>query len=306
MATKITAKEKKALLEMDDLIADRIREASETRNITNRELASQMGVAERTVNDWKANGQVSRKNIPLLCKVLDCSVGWLMTGEEGEYGRRVDTDDDNVIKLTQTIKGGPMADREVTYMHVPIVEGHEIESLVKKNPKNWRDIAKDWTKTQDRGALVVPIYDHDAPGLPNFAIQCMTSWFHPHVSLGSYMGFATDVVPSMGEFASFLVKKPGTNYWAYMGGFWEPTNWRTNTFRPSDSFDEIDEFTLRLQPHSNSSRDVTLTREDNEFEYLGALVYQAQWNRLDSLRWHTGYLERANLISHSGRYVRDR
>ena len=304
MATKITAKEKKELLEMDDQIADRIREASETRNITNRELAKQMDVAERTVNDWKANGQVSRKNIPLLCKVLDGSVGWLMTGEEGDYGRRVDTEEDNVIKLAHTIKGGPMADRQVTYTHVPIVEVIEIESLVRNNPKNWRDMAKDWAKKQDRGAFVIPTYD-DGPGIPSFAVQCMTKWFDPHIMDGAFMGFATDIVPALGDLAAFVVKKAGTNYWTYIAGYWEPTNWRSNTFRTGDSFDEITEFTLRMKPDTNSSRDVTLTRADNEFEYIGTLVYSAQWNTWDGARRHTGYLERAEEIALRRRYERD-
>ena len=304
MAAKITAKEKKELLEMDDQIADRIREASETRHITNRELASQMGVAERTVNDWKANGQVSRKNIPLLCRVLDCSVGWLMTGEEGEYGRRIDTEEDNVIRLATTIKGGPMAGKEVTYTHVPIVEVVEIEDLVLNNPKNWRGMAKDWTKTQDRGAMVVPTYD-TAPGIPSFAVQCMTKWFEPNIMDGQFLGLATDIVPLIGDFTCFLVvKKTGTKP-TWIAGYWEPLNWRSNAFRTGESFDEVTEFTLRLQPNSNSSRDVTLTKEDNKFEYIGTLVYSSHWRSWNGLRRHTGYLDRAEEIALHRGYERD-
>ena len=300
----ITPELRQSLVNMEDGIADRIRDACDTKGISTTIIAAELDVTERTVQEWKMTGQVARKNIPLLSRVLDISVGWLMTGEEGDYGRRVDTEEDNVIKFATKIKGGPMADRQVTYTHVPIVEVIEIESLVRNNPKNWRDMAKDWAKKQDRGAFVIPTYD-DGPGIPSFAVQCMTKWFEPHIMDGAFMGFATDIVPAMGDLAAFVVKKTGTNYWTYIAGYWEPTNWRSNTFRTGDSFDEITEFTLRMKPDTNSSRDVTLTRADNEFEYIGTLVYSAQWNTWDGARRHTGYLERAEEIALRRRYDRD-
>ena len=300
----ITPELRQSLVNMEDGIADRIRDACDTKGISTTIIAAELDVTERTVQEWKMTGQVARKNIPLLSRVLDISVGWLMTGEEEEYGRRVDTEEDNVVKLATTIKGGPMANRQVTYTHVPIVEVVEIESLVCNNPKNWRDMAKDWAKKQDRGAFVIPTYD-DSPGIPSFAVQCMTKWFEPYVMDGAFMGFATDIVPALGDLAAFVVKKAGTNYWTYIAGYWEPTNWRSNTFRTGDSFDEITEFTLRMKPDTNSSRDVTLTRADNEFEYIGTLVYSAQWNTWDGARRHTGYLERAEEIALRRRYDRD-
>ena len=165
-------------------------------------------------------------------------------------------------------------------------------------------MAKNWIKTHDRGAMVIPIYDED-PGLPVFAIQCMTYWFEPHIMDGAFMSFATDIVPSVGAFACFVIKKPGTEYWSFAAGFWDPTNWRTNTFGLARSFSEVTEFTLRMQPDSNSSTDLMLTVDNNEWEYLGTCVYISGWRSKDGLRRHTGYLNRADAIADSRVYERD-
>ena len=286
--------EKQTLLHLDDGIADRIREITEEKDITDRALAREMDVSERTISQWKGTGQVSRKKIALLAAVMGVDLVWLLTGQDPSFGTRIETKD-NVVKLSSHITEGPMAGRQMINHHVPVIEVVEIEKLVRKDPKNWRTMAKDWLTTLDRGSIVIPTFDNE-PGTPSFALQCVTKWFEPHVSDGEMICFATDIVPMVGDFTCFVVKKPGTEYWTYTAGYWEPTNWRVNTFRSAESFAAITEFTLRTQKHSNSPRDVMFTKADNEFEYIGTLVYATGWKNWHSVRRHTGYEARSQEV----------
>lgn len=81
MAIKaISAKRRKELLQLDDGMAERIKELMEQQGILDRDLARALDVADRTIYNWKTTGQVSRKLLPLLAEYLHTSTEYLVTG----------------------------------------------------------------------------------------------------------------------------------------------------------------------------------------------------------------------------------
>ena len=295
MSTKITAKEKKELLEMDDLIADRIREASETRNITNRELAKQMDVAERTVNDWKANGQVSRKNIPLLCKVLDVSVGWLMTGEQDSFQRS--TDDETVVEFTRPLSEGPIGKNiELITRHVPVIEvGQVTELLNRTNSKQethyLESLVQEFIKDPKGGSIVIT-HTGNTPGIPTYAFQCIVEFFDPHIRQGELMGMATDIFPAPGQFAAFGIRKDPKKDPVYMAGWYSPVANRINPTNISDQWENVDEFVLAVnRDFSPHPMDIYVKKESNPI-YLGVMTYSTFWHSQANRNAHTGLITR--------------
>lgn len=62
-------------------------------------LASALGVDESSISRWKANGQISLGNAISLCRELDISLDWFLTGEgamERDNGR-LDADPDSQL-----------------------------------------------------------------------------------------------------------------------------------------------------------------------------------------------------------------
>jgi transcriptional regulator with XRE-family HTH domain len=60
---------------------DRIVEAMKLRGMTKQHaLANALGVNESTITRWKANGPMSVNSAILLCKELDMSLDWFLTG----------------------------------------------------------------------------------------------------------------------------------------------------------------------------------------------------------------------------------
>ena len=287
MATKITAKEKKELLEMDDQIADRIREASETRNITNRELAKQMDVAERTVNDWKANGQVSRKNIPLLCKVLDCSVGWLMTGEEDGFQER--KANKNVVEFQRPLISGHFEGRQLTTRYVPVLEDLEIAGELDANAHRWEKAIADFVEGKKHGATCTVPYLEETPGVPTFAVQNLAENFVPALQVGQILFMATDIVPFIGNYVMYAIKPEGYDHYALARGFFSPINCPYNNHNLAHSYyNHLKEFVLQNGPNGESHpTDIHVSMKNDNAILIGVLTFSTQWHTFAN-RWaHT-------------------
>ena len=68
-----------------DRIFDRLREV----NMTQKEFSKRTGIAESTVSDWRKKGtNPTTEKIMVICKVLDVTPQWLLSGTEahGERG----------------------------------------------------------------------------------------------------------------------------------------------------------------------------------------------------------------------------
>ncbi len=70
-------------LEVDDAkVAERIKQASENSGITFTDLARGCDVTDKVVWQWAATGKISKAKLPILARLCDVTVTWLLTGEE--------------------------------------------------------------------------------------------------------------------------------------------------------------------------------------------------------------------------------
>lgn len=68
---------------VDMTIRDRIFDKLHEMNITQKEFAKRTGIAESTVSDWrKKNTNPTAEKIMIICKVLDVTPQWLLSGIE--------------------------------------------------------------------------------------------------------------------------------------------------------------------------------------------------------------------------------
>ena len=68
---------------VDMTIRDRIFDKLHEMNITQKEFAKRTGIAESTISDWrKKNTNPTAEKIMIICKVLDVSPQWLLSGIE--------------------------------------------------------------------------------------------------------------------------------------------------------------------------------------------------------------------------------
>jgi transcriptional regulator with XRE-family HTH domain len=69
-------------------IRDRIFDKLEELNLTQKEFSKRTGIAESTVSDWrKKKTNPTAEKIMIICKVLDVSPEWLLSGIEAEGSR---------------------------------------------------------------------------------------------------------------------------------------------------------------------------------------------------------------------------
>ena len=295
MAKTISAELRESLLDLEDGMADRIREASEASGISNRQIAHSMDVAERTVQDWKNNGQVARKNIPLLAHVLNCSISWLMTGEEDSF--QTSTDDNTVVEFTRPITEGPIGKSiELFTRHVPVIEVSQItEVLSRKTLKQGthylESLVQEIITDPKRGSIVIT-HTGNTPGIPTYAFQCLVEFFDPHIRQGELMGMATDILPAPGEFTAFGIRKDPKKDPVYMAGWYSPVANRINPTNISDQWENVDEFVLAVnRDFSPHPMDIYVKKESNPI-YLGVMTYSSYWHSQASRNTHTGLSSR--------------
>ncbi len=69
-------------------IRDRIFDKIEELNMTQKEFSKRTGIAESTVSDWrKKRTNPTAEKIMIICKVLDVTPQWLLSGIEAEGDR---------------------------------------------------------------------------------------------------------------------------------------------------------------------------------------------------------------------------
>ncbi|SFU66178.1 helix-turn-helix domain-containing protein [Butyrivibrio sp. M55] len=71
-------------------IRDRIFDKLQEMKITQKEFAKRTGIAESTISDWrKKNTNPTAEKIMIICKVLDVTPEWLLSGIEthGDRGK---------------------------------------------------------------------------------------------------------------------------------------------------------------------------------------------------------------------------
>ena len=70
------------------LIRDRIFNKLEELNMTQKEFSKRTGIAESTISDWrKRHTNPTAEKIMIICKVLDVTPEWLLSGIEAQGDR---------------------------------------------------------------------------------------------------------------------------------------------------------------------------------------------------------------------------
>ena len=70
------------LNELQQGMAERLRDTLKQRNMTQRALAQATGVSPQAVNKWLQSGHIGRQHLLHCAELLDVPTTWLLTGEE--------------------------------------------------------------------------------------------------------------------------------------------------------------------------------------------------------------------------------
>ena len=85
-----------------------IAELRKERGITQKQLAEEIGVSDKTISKWECgNGLPEMSSIPVLCEALDINMNELLSGErlvEEEYSRKAEENMLTLIKETEVHK----------------------------------------------------------------------------------------------------------------------------------------------------------------------------------------------------------
>lgn len=277
--TVLSMKEKEELLQQTTLMGDRIAQAMEDNGTSNRELSILMEVGERTVSDWKKDGTISLKRLPLLAHHLDTSVEYLITGETSNY-LKPHTGDDNVVEFQRQAKhegvNMPLIDRFLPAMTVAEIQQGK-ESLA-------RDIKEYVEHPGERLGMSVAFWDPNLPGIPKYALQIIIEDHKEDMPNGTLMGMADDLSPIPGDYV--IGNKEGN----FVSGFFFPVDGHLPTSNRADAYKKLKSFAIRRRLNIESQMDVFCTHEN--FELVGVCTYSANWRTPSMLMSQTNLRHR--------------
>jgi len=308
---KISKTEEKHLLALTHTMGDRITQAMEDQGLSISWLANKMTVVDRTVSDWRKDGNVSTHRIPLLAQYLNQTVEYLMTGEEAHPFQRI-TEDDNVVQLERNIEPNlSLSSIGSVIRYVGIYELDEVRDAVKVDPWSWLETVRRFAKQPaERTCLGISLNKDklDQPGIPHFVLQYLIDG--PSIKRGTYLGYASDIAPARGKFCIFAMKKKGAEYFNFANGYYYPVNNRLlATTSMGDEYQNQNQgFVLQLHPHEPSVDDVFCMPDDfvdweKDCRVLGVATWQTQWLDELGMKHHTGIFERLDRI-YEGRRIR--
>ena len=211
--SRITDADREELEELADGLPNRLRLAMEEEGLAVGDVARLMNVRDRTVQDWRAKGQVSRERLSSLAKILNVTVDWLLTGEGSN----------DLVREERNPRVVQFSSHNRSYRLVPRMDITEIVDTVNNDPDNWQALLKTWQEQAedfiDPIAITFnPTYD---VGIPLFAQMCNVDWFEPWIPYGATIGWSPDIVPAPGSFCMFALKDE-EDVWRHATGFWFP------------------------------------------------------------------------------------
>lgn len=262
--TALSVKEKEDLLQATNAMGDRITTAMEDNGISNRELSVLMDVGERTVSDWKKDGTISLKRLPLLARHLNTSVEFLITGETTEFLKHRPSDN-NVVEFNREAGfegvNMPLIDR-----FLPAISTAEIGMGM----DHVQSIIKEYsTNHGDRLGISVAFFNPNVPGIPKYCMQIILPEFNEDMPLGTMIGLADDISPIPGD---FIV---GKNNGKFIAGFFFPVGGHMASSNRSQQYLDLDQFIVCKRLVPSTVMDITCTHET--FELIGVCTYKANW-----------------------------
>ena len=308
---KISKTEEKQLLELTNTMGNRITLAMEDQGLSISWLANKMTVVDRTVSDWRKDGNVSTHRIPLLAKYLNTTVEYLMTGAEAHAFTPV-SGDSNVVQMQHNIDHGDVFHKRQNILrYVGIYELDEVRDLIVDDPTKWLHHVMGFsTKPTERTCLAVTLNADklDQPGIPAFCLQYLIDG--PNFERGTFLGYAIDIAPARGKFCLFALKRKGETKFTFANGYYYTLNDRmlaSSSMGKNYSLDNKG-FVLRLDHDNSSEDDVYCYPHDFEdwrtdCRMLGVATWRNEWLDIVAMRHHTGMWERLDQV-YEGRRVR--
>ena len=195
-------------------IGDRIRQACDEKGITDRELAQALDVTEKSVMNWKNNGQPSLKYLNGLIAVLECDAKWLLDGTVSDDLLRDETQITNVEFIS--------ANRAIRL--IPRLAITDIVDTINNNPDNYKRILAEWVNRNESfdDPIAITFNPKYPLGVPTFAQMCNVDWF-PEIPFGATIGWSTEILPAPTAFCLFALKD-AEEIWRHATGFWFPSS----------------------------------------------------------------------------------
>ncbi len=230
-------------------IGDRIRQACDEKGITDRELAQALDVTEKSVMNWKNNGQPSLKYLNGLIAVLECDAKWLLDGTVSDDLLR-----DDASASSKTNVEFITANRAIRL--IPRLAITEIVDTINNNPDGYKIILAEWVKWNESfdDPIAITFNPKYPLGVPTFAQMCNVDWF-PTIPFGATIGWSTEILPAPGSFCLFALKDEN-GIWRHATGFWFPSN--DVRYIPLDgkqSYERTKRFWLVTDKHGRKSHE---------------------------------------------------
>ena len=292
----ITKKEVDRLLELTTGMGDRITRAMEDQGLSISWIAQRMGVVDRTVSDWRKDGNVSTHRIPLLAEYLNCTVQYLMTGEQ-EASVHHRTDHSDVLQFERHLTLDRDGPKTLLTRYVPI---YEMEEVVGKDPDKFVSGLQTFTEQpQERTSIAITLNPEQvgAPGIPRFCFQFLVNYIHGF-ERGDYIAYATDLIPSRGKFILIAFRKKGSKEgWDFANGYFTLHGSRQVTsVHMAEDMESYGNFVLKIHPDERHVDDVYISGDKHEWKLLGTATYKASWLDYVQVLRQTGLNERLDTV----------
>lgn len=296
----IDKSEKDRLLELTDSMNARICDAMEKHDISIAWLAKNMGVVDRTISDWRKDGNVSTHRIPLLAHYLNLDPGYLLTGVKEDFQQRSQSAEVVQFERPLNRKGKDVVPTSIITRYIPLYEIDEIATLNESSPHEFIEGLPTWVEQpESRGSTVITLNPQSLklPGIPRFAVQVQDGRERFHFRFGDFVGFAPDLIPTEGDFCLFAHRLTNQGMvdqdWELSGGYYSVPGGRKFTSKISERFFKTEEFWLKSHPQDSQSSDVHITR-CREWAFVGTATHISRWLDEVQLLAQTGYTRRLN------------
>ena len=121
----------------------------------------------------------------------------------------------------------------------------------------------------DRLGISVAFFNPNVPGIPKYCMQIILPEFKDDMPLGTMIGVADDISPIPGD---FIV---GKNDGKFIAGFFYPVAGQIVSSNRSQSYFDLESFTVSRRRYVHTVMDVTCTHDT--FELIGVCTYKAEW-----------------------------
>jgi len=252
----------------DEEVAERIRQALENVDMTRREVAEAVGVAEKVIHAWARLGQISKHNLPRFAEVTGTGLDYLLTGRSAPSIYSLQETSNSVVEFSRELSSEITGSTSFTIRDCPVVNLADLFGGLPKEPIEksmsvggdiLRNLIEAWVANPNTSTSLPMSVITSAPtalGLPNFAVQITTEIHAPDIPMGSIIAFTTDLIPDRNDFC-VMARRPKGGSWSISGGFF---SWDQRMV-PGD----YNDFFLKCQ-QENLGINITLTQR---LDYLG-------------------------------------